>query len=149
MLKNWAMSPAVLLRVAVVLQLMLIAASVALVSSFEAGLPAHLQEWLAGDEQGELGVVALAVMPLFPGLLLAMLISSIGLLCLQKWAAWLFLVANLGGPCLYLCLGPTVEHAVITMMGDIEMLLCGFIIGVSFLTDALGPKQISPPPSAP
>ncbi len=70
-------------------------------------------------------------------LILASIISSIGLFFLKQWAAWVFLSVNAALFMIMPFAGPFVEHGLMAL-GDIEMVALGMIVAIVLFTNVVG-----------
>ena len=131
------------LRVSVVAEWSLVAATVALSLLREDLLPEPLRDWVAdeatrestGFERGLLVVSVVA--------LIAHLAASVGLLQLRRWAAWLYLATTALVYVIAAFLGPTVDDALGATVSELATAFSGAVIALAFFTDALqgGAKQ--------
>jgi hypothetical protein len=131
------MNPQKALRICVVGELVFIMLSIVLGLALESWLPGPLQEWLAAEADTDLTLDdgMLAAFGLL--LLLSSIVASVGLFCLQRWAAWLFLFNVLAGYLLLLRTGPIIMHPVEATVDEIATLFSGLVLGLAFFTDAL------------
>ena len=86
---------------------------------------------------------------LLSGLLVVMLagiIAAVGLLFLQRWAAWLYLFSIALGYCLLPFTGPVVEHGVASVVDDSSTIFTGMILALAFFTDALNSPRVDSEP---
>jgi hypothetical protein len=121
------------LRVGVVGLLATVAVAFALSFFSDKLLPVELHQWKEAQEVGFMAFAVFGLAILGLGLLL---ISLIGLLFLQRWAAWLLLVVCLVFNFLSL-VEPTVEPGIMAFLGSGEDLLTGAVLAVAFFTSAL------------
>jgi hypothetical protein len=70
-------------------------------------------------------------------LVASLIVSTIGLLCLRRWAAWLYLITNVVGMLLMPLTGPTVEHAFADLFDELGIVMSGMVIALAFFTDSL------------
>lgn len=137
-----------ILRWCLVLEWVFIGASIVASSLLEPSLPEPLAAWLRAESEGDLTareiMLFIAVVPL----LVSMIVATVGLLCLRRWAAWLYLITNVVGTLLMTLTGPTVEHAFADALDEIGIVLSGMVIAIAFFTDSLIKKVVeqNPPP---
>lgn len=145
------MTAATILRIAVIAEIALFPVYYFMSCRADRQLPAEV---LALEEQqaipladfvsmtpGAIALIAAVV------IISAVIASIIGLLKLRRWGAWLYLVTTLLAlPVPFLC-GFVVLHPIHQMLDSICLFLPGFIIGLSFFSDAI-PKKISDPSTA-
>jgi xanthine/uracil permease len=127
-----------ILRVCVVLEWVVYIIGVGLSFVLQDSLPTPLKDWLVAEAERDMAVHELVL--LGGGvvvLLLAAIVASVGLLFLQRWAAWLYLFSFIVGCLLCLFYGPVVEHGVADVVGDVATFLSGLVLGLAFFTDAL------------
>jgi uncharacterized membrane protein (DUF2068 family) len=132
------MSSSTALRVAVVLEWIVGGLALILSLVLEKLLPQPLQAWVLAEAErdavtpGELMLLVAGV-----ALLGMMLVSSVGLLCLQRWAAWLYLATVVTGTLFVALMGPTVEHGVTGAVDDLASVVSGVVVGLAFFSTAL------------
>jgi 4-amino-4-deoxy-L-arabinose transferase-like glycosyltransferase len=107
-----------------------VVASVALNPS----LPEPLGAWIKAQNDRNLPTGTLVFDAIF---LLSWIISSVGLFCLRRWAAWLYLITFVFGTTLSLFTDPSVDHAIARVFSDIGSVMSGMVIALAFFTDSL------------
>lgn len=142
------MKSATMLRLCVALELALIVISIVLSMVLQPFLPEPLRAWLAQNEQ-QLRPADLALFALFVPLLIALVVASVGLLLLKRWAAWLYLYVNVLGLLLVPFTGPTVEHAVAETFSEAGTMLGGVVLALAFFSDAIRRDEPHRPPPCP
>ena len=142
------MKSTTVLRLCLVFEWVFVASAVAASFLLESSLPEPLSSWLRAESErdmtgGEL-IFALTCVPL----IISIIVATIGLLCLRRWAAWLYLITAVVGVILMPLSGPHVEHAITDALGEIGSVMSGMVIALAFFTDSLGKKTITkePPP---
>ncbi len=134
-----------ILRICIVLEWVMAVFEVVLAVALESRLPEPLRQWqLAREETGPSADEIAALLYIIPLLLLA-LIGSVGLFLLKSWAAWIYLWSIVFGFALTPHLGPTVEHAWVSLMSGILSSVSGLILGLAFFSDALRNENTSAP----
>jgi len=137
-----------ILRLVVILEWVFLITGLALSFALEGTLPLELRNWLASESERPLRLSDIALLLVGVPLLIADIVASVGLLFLQKWAAWLYLVSNVGGYLFLPFTGPSVDHAVADTMDEISTLLTGVVLTLAFFTTALEQRKrnAEPPP---
>jgi hypothetical protein len=130
-----------ILRVCVVLEWVLLITGVALSFALESNLPDSLRAWLAEEYAQDLTSFDLAIIAVGFVVVIATIVASVGLLFLQRWAAWLYLATTVIGCVFMMFTGPTVEHAVSYAFDDVSVVFTGLVLGLAFFTDALKPRE--------
>jgi len=110
----------------------------------EPSLPEPLAAWLKADAERDITAGEFALLAAFIPLLVSIIVATAGLLCLQRWAAWLYLVTTVIGTLLMPFTGPTVEHALADTIDEIGIIMSGMVIALAFFTDSLKKKDASP-----
>ena len=126
-----------ILRVCVVLEWVVYIIGVGLSFVLQDSLPTPLKDWLVAEAERDMAAHELVLLGGVVVLLLAAIVASVGLLFLQRWAAWLYLFSFIVGCLLSLFYGPVVEHEVADVVGDVAIFLSGLVLGLAFFTDAL------------
>lgn len=138
------------LRWVVVGQLLLIALSFVLEGHFARSLPPaarQLREAAVPDQPWAM-MVALGVGVLI--MVVVAMVALLGLLCLRRWAAWLYLGATVVLLPVYLVVGYSVEPALEQVLGDLMAIGTGLILALCFFSSALErAPAVPPPPPAP
>lgn len=142
------MKSATMLRLCVALELALIVISIVLSMVLQPFLPEPLRAWIAENEQ-QIRPADLMLFVLFIPLLIALVVASVGLLLLKRWAAWLYLYVNVLGLLLVPFMGPTVEHAVAEMFSEAATMLGGVVLALAFFSDAIRSDELRRPPPCP
>ena len=99
-----------------------------------------MQAWV-NSQDALLGLSDRLFLAFFVFFMMWFLISSIGLFCLHRWAAWVFLAVWLLGALVIMLSGPMLENGVYNMFGALEDLAFGMAIALAFFSDALQKKQ--------
>ena len=135
------MNEVVALRVALVLQLISLCASLSIGSAFESHLPEQLQQYLALELERE--STSIELYALFAGLplVVAYFISAVGLFFLKKWAKWIYICSGILMYPLTVFSAPTVEHSLATVIGEFEPLSFGFVICILLYTNVLNRRD--------
>ena len=141
------MRSSTVLRICVVLEWAFVGVAVALSFLLESSLPAPLRDWLAADAEADLAPHEAALLVAMILAMVCVLVGSIGLLFLKRWAAWLYLISVIIGYALFPFMGPSVAHGVADVVGDLATLLSGLIIGLAFFSDALRVRNDQGSPS--
>jgi len=136
------------LRIAVVANLLAIAATIAASIVLADDLPPELAAWVDEHRAGPPAPLLLEALKGVVGMLLFTLVGSVGMLCRKSWGAWCFLVATVAGYITSAMMtGPQVSNHLVSILDDTTVILSGFIIGIAFFSDAL--KRTSAPPPLP
>jgi|APSaa5957512493_1039668.scaffolds.fasta_scaffold166430_1 hypothetical protein len=131
------------LRLLVVFEFILTVTAVTLNFSFEEKLPVDLKTWI--DVQAELPITNNEIITFFllaAPLLLIYFSSMIGLLLLKPWGKYLYIFSMISLSVLSLFLGPTVEHAILTLFGDITSICTGGILVLILFTPVITKKSV-------
>ena len=123
------------LRSLLIVEWLLIGASVGVGFALENRLPATLQEWLATEGSA----VSVTAVGLYVAVLIASIVSTVGLFWMQRWAAWLFLLSTL-----FATFGdwsPVVQHPAEAMIGELSLLVAGAVIGISFFSGIMSSSK--------
>ena len=72
--------------------------------------------------------------------------SVVGLLKMKRWGAWLYLLGIVVGLPLYFLSGFEIFHPLEQVVGDINNIVSGLILGLAFFSDAI-PKKPSALPT--
>ena len=131
------------LRLLVVFEFILTVTAVTLNFSFEEKLPVDLKTWI--DVQAELPITNNEIITFFllaAPLLLIYFSSMIGLLLLKPWGKYLYIFSMISLSVLSLFLGPTVEHAIHTLFGDITSICTGGILVLILFTPVITKKSV-------
>lgn len=133
------MSARIVLRLLVVVHLLLMVLGVGLSFFDEHLLPPALADWKASQALGD--DLTWFEFFLFASWLMWMVlyvVACVGLLCLQRWAAFMMLALAMVGFAFTLT-EPTVTSALLAVLDDAAMLCMGALLATGFLTDALHP----------
>lgn len=139
------------LRLAVSLQWGFLLVAIGLSYLLANSLPPELQDWVANDAE-DVSPTTIVVGVFVVLTLITYLVASIGLLCRQKWAAWVYLAATLTFFAISPFTGPTVEHALANTVEEIAVFCNGVVLALAFFTKALDrekPGAVPPPPPVP
>jgi hypothetical protein len=111
-----------------------------LVVSFagESSLPAPLRDYLALESRSEADLTASDVALVVVGipLLVALVVSIIGLYCFWRFARPLTVIAWIVGLILQVFVGPTVDSGLATSLYELAAILTGIILAVIYITPA-------------
>lgn len=142
------MKSSTMLRWCLALELVFILVGVALSSALESSLPEPLAAWLQAESERDLTSGEIALFAVFVPLILTAIAATVGLFCLRRWAAWLYLFTCLLGVVLMPLTGPTVEHAIPDAFDEAALVLSGMVVALAFFTDSLkrGGAEQNPPP---
>jgi hypothetical protein len=135
-----------ILRACVVLEWVLFVLYIALSFALADNLPAELRAWQDADAERHRDLHEWATLATGLLCLLAAFVASVGLLFLQRWAAWLYLASKVVEYLVYPFSGPTVEHALADTAEELGILVSGAILALAFFSEALRP---SPPVATP
>ena len=110
--------------------------------TLETDLPAHLQEYILWLDEVEVMATTEIVVTIL--LIIASLITSIGLFFFKPWAKQTFLIITIIG----FVIGPlivpqVVEHGLASGIGDISSLIVGFILALLYFTDVYKNNEAS------
>lgn len=133
------MAASTALRLCIVLLWISIPCQVIASDFFTSTIPEPVQDWV-NSQDVFLGFSDRLLLPLFLFLMMWFIISSIGLFCLHRWAAWVFLAYWLLGALVIMLSGPMLENGVYNMFGALEDLAFGMVIALAFFSDALQKK---------
>jgi hypothetical protein len=116
----------------------LVAAILGFVASLagESSLPAPLQDYLAAQSKADLTVHDLVILAVGIPLVIAGVVSVIGLYCFWRIAPTLTVIVWTLALILGIILGPTVEPASATSLNHLSTLLSGVILAVIYFTPA-------------
>lgn len=131
------MNHRILLRLLVGAHLLLMVLGVGLSFFDEHLLPKELAEWKADNSLGDdLTWLEFLIFASWCMWMLLYLVACVGLLCLQRWAAYLAAVlAALGFG--FVLSEPTVESGLLSVINQLNMLVMGAMLTVAFVSDAL------------
>jgi hypothetical protein len=132
------------LRICVVLEWVVVIVGVGLAFVLEGSLPDPLKAWLKAEEERGLGQSDYALLCGGVLALVMAILSSVGLLCLRRWASWLYLLAVVLGCLTSLFGGPVVQHVIPDVVDEIAVTISGLILGLAFFSDALRPRGTAP-----
>lgn len=143
------MKSSTILRWCLVLEWMFIAIGMTISTALESSLPEPLTEWLRMETEADLTVGSIVLVALGIPLLIAAIVATIGLFCLRRWAAWLYLVTNALGMLTMPFTGPVVEHPLANAFDEMGVIMIGMVLALAFFTDSLKKEssaQNLPPP---
>jgi hypothetical protein len=131
------MSARIILRLLVVIHLLLMVLGVGLSFFDEHLLPPALADWKAGQALGDdLTWLEFLLFASWLTWMLLYAVAGVGLLCLQRWAAFMMFTLSLVGFAFTLT-EPAVKSALLAVLDDAAMLCMGALLATCFLTDAL------------
>ena len=113
--------------------------------ALQTNLPSELQVWLLEESERDMNAYEAVVGPVAIVDIVAIIVASVGLFMLKRWAAKLYLIAFVAMLILGPFAGPSVEHALSGTLISIAYILSGLVIGLAFFSDALKPKHQSFP----
>jgi len=125
------------LRVCVVLEWVVVIIGLGLSFALEDNLPTPLKDWLVAEAERDTAAHDVVLLGGGVVFFLAAVVSSLGLLFLQRWAAWLYLLSVIFGCLLSPFIGPVVEHGVADAVDEAAIVLSGLVLGLAFFSDAL------------
>jgi hypothetical protein len=102
----------------------------------ESSLPAPLRDYLALQSEADLTASDIALVAVVIPLLIALLVSIIGLYCFWRFARPLTVIVWIVGLVLPVFTGPTVDPALATSLNELAAVLTGIILAVIYLTPA-------------
>lgn len=142
------MKSSTMLRWCLVLEWVFILVGMATAFALESSLPAPLAAWLKGEADSDLTSGQFVLVALGIPLIVSMIVATIGLLCLRRWAAWLYLITTVLEFLIMPFTGPTVEHALADALEQVATVLSGIVIALAFFTDSLKKRtaEQNPPP---
>ena len=142
------MKASVVLRLCVALELVLAVVAIASSYALDSFLPEPLRAWQAAASEtvtfGDFILFAFIV-----PLIVCLLVASVGLLLLKRWAAWLYLGVSVAGVLITPFTGITVEHPLTDTAEEIGSVLNGLVLGLAFFSDALKPRMTLQAPARP
>jgi uncharacterized membrane protein len=131
------MSARIVLRLLVVVHLLLVVLGVGLSFFDEHLLPPALADWKAAHAPSDdLSLLEFAWFASWLMWMTLYVVACVGLLCLQRWAAFMLLVLTVVGFAFTLT-EPNVTSALLAVLDDAAMLCMGALLATCFLTDAL------------
>lgn len=133
------------MRICIGLSLFFAIMSITLSYALQTNLPSELQVWLLEESERDMNAYEAVVGPVAIVVIFALIVASVGLFMLKRWAAKLYLIAFVVMLILSPFTGPSVEHALSATLWEIANILTGMVLGLAFFSDALNPKrQIAP-----
>ena len=108
-------------------------------------LPASLQDWLISDSERDMSAYEVILGSAAIVDYVVIIVASVGLFMLKRWAAMLYLVAFVVMLILSPFAGPSVEHALSASLWEIADILIGMVLGLAFFSDALSSKRQTVP----
>jgi hypothetical protein len=133
------MSSQNVLRAGVVLMWVAVLIGIGISVALAGSLPAPLQDWVVGEAQRDLALHEVALAAVGLAVVFMTALASVGLLFLQRWAAYLFLACVVSGVVASVFTGPSVEQGPEGAMYDVANVLSGLVLGLAFFTNALRP----------
>ncbi|MFT7389141.1 MAG: hypothetical protein ACI8VC_002406 [Candidatus Endobugula sp.] len=118
----------------VILETILLISHLIFSFSLEQSLPLSLQNYLHLQSQSEISTADLVIIWGGIPVLLAYIVSVVGLLLTKVWAKNLYLFVSMAGYALAPFLGPTVEHAMSATIYDLGTLTGGVVLALLFFT---------------
>lgn len=129
-------NPALVLRLAIVVEWLLIAAALALAVVKVDALPAELKPYFIGEAPWVPVIDSLSVLAL-----LVTIVSSVGLWLLRSWARLPYTASTVWLSVATLFEGPGANLGMIKGLEELSLLTAGFIIALSFFPGAFGAQQ--------
>ena len=139
------MKAAKILRLAVIAEIALVPAGVAVSIWADSFLPKDVLtlEESQTDKFTDIQSMGPGMIALMAGSLVmcgAWIASIIGLLKLKRWGAWLYLFTTFSALPIYFMTGFDVRHPIDLIFDDIYRFIPGFILGLAFFSDAIPQK---------
>ena len=128
------------LRILLGMQLLLLLAALVLDSFLTAHLPEQLQLYLSYEINRPVSELEGILFMFLPPFLLLYLISMMGIFYFKKWAKDLYLGSSLILLLVTAFTGPTVEHAIVTVISSLGTLCVGFIFALLLISNVI-PKR--------
>lgn len=113
--------------------------------ALQTNLPSDLQIWLLEESERDMSVYEAVLGSVAIVDIVAIIVASVGLFMLKRWAAKLYLIAFVVMLILGPFAGPSVEHALSGTLISVASILSGLVIGLAFFSDALNPSPQSGP----
>ena len=124
-----------LLRVAILAEILLAAVGLMAEIVLEPRLPEPLRNYLAAEGEKSWSTIHTVMLVLAVPMLIAAVVSWIGLWRLWRPARPIYLYLSIAGLLLTAFLGPSVASAVGSMFSDACTLTAGFILGLIYFSD--------------
>ena len=131
-----------LLRAAVGFYWVALFAAIRLPLTLRHFLPDPLIAYLASEEKRPDAHGNVAIFLVLLVTLIGLIVSSIGLMLLRRWARWTYLASVALACGLMAFLGPVVLHAFAQSSLMVSMNLSGFVIGISFFSNAIAKREM-------
>jgi len=131
------MRAATALRICIVLVWAMVIIGVPISIKLESKLPIQLQIWLQDEYAREISTGEAIASIAGIVLIIVMVVASVGLFRLRRWGAWLYLGCSVAMIPFYAFLGPTVEHALVSVFDELVTIAECIMIGIAFFSDAL------------
>lgn len=139
------------LRICVWLVLVLFLTGTIAVFLLHGRLPPQLRDWRAPEPERTSSVLVLGGVGAV--VFCSWAAALVGLLCLKRWAAWLFLFSLVSGYAYVALTGPSVAHGLASAIDGVSAVLSGMVLALAFFTDALKPdlraEPVAPPNGGP
>ncbi len=117
--------------------------------ALQSSLPAPLAAWLKADAARDPTLNDLVGLGASVLLIVSALVSTVGLLRLRRWAAWLYLATSILGTILSVVwLRTVLGHAYAYACYDVSTTFHGMVIALAFFTDSLNENSAEPVTSA-
>ncbi|MFY9259906.1 MAG: hypothetical protein WAO71_05280 [Gallionella sp.] len=129
-------NPALVLRIAIILEWLLIAVGLALIAAQVDTLPTELKPYFIGEAPWMPIIDSLSVLAL-----LIIMVSSVGLWLLRSWARLPFAAGTVWLSLATLFEGPGASLGMVKGFEELSLLTGGFIIAWSFFPRVLGVQQ--------
>jgi hypothetical protein len=145
-----------ILRIAIVSEWIFIVLSIVFASLLEDTLPNLLREWIRQENEADITNADIIITSLLAiPFLILYFVGSIGLLFLQNWAKWLYLIPLISRNLIPLIaltfgrfiLGPSVENGIEEVFEDLSGICSGIVLALVVFTDVLNNKAEQSPPS--
>jgi len=102
----------------------------------ESSLPAPLRDYLAAQSEGDLTASDIVLVALGIPLLIALVVSIVGLYCFWRFARPLTVIVWIIGLIFQVFAGPTVDSGLATSLYELAAVLTGIILAVIYITPA-------------
>lgn len=133
------MNASTTLRLCIVIGWLSILGQMFVPATFVSTAPETVRAWIQSQENSS-GLPDHLVLPLLLFIMVWLIISTIGLFCLRRWAAWTYLVVWLLMAVLFVFRGPKVESGLEYTLSALEQLTFGIAVGLAFFIDALNKR---------
>ncbi len=132
-------NPALMLRIAIIVEWLLIAAALAVAATQVDTLPAELKPYFIGEAPWMPIIDSLSVLAF-----LVTIVSSVGLWLLRLWARLPYAASTVWLSLATLFEGPGASLGIVKGLEELSLFAGGFIIALSFFPGVLGAQQGAP-----